>query len=1112
MISIRNILTISKFEAKVLWRNWFFRILAITGIFFITIFNLAAFSGISDGRQFMISPSSGAPYASMVLIAIGQAAAVIFLATGSILKNKKIDTNEVFFVRPISNLEYVLGKAIAIFKLFFWLNLAFLVIIFIVNITNPITTFNPLAFVIYPLIMSLPTVVFATGLSFLLVTLLRNQPISIVLLLGISGVVLIYFHGRFYNIFDYMAFRLNLLGSDMTGFSKIEWILLHRSAYLAAGISFLFGTSFFIDRLPNKKSARYITGLLSLLIAGFAGYLFTTLWNSQQGIEKQRQAMIASNDTWAEVPNIDIQSNYIQLEHLQDEISVTASLAVKNNTSNSISGIYFTLNPSLKVLEVLVDGKTASFERDRQVLSVAKNQNFTPGLEAKVQITYQGKIGEEVAHLEVDKKRYEEIDDKFVYAMEKRYAFLQPDYVLLTNDVLWYPDTQIGYSRKSPVKERSNFVDFKLDVKVSGGNMPVSQGKSEKEGENLYKFRPAYPLPQLSLAIGNYEKKSITVDSIEYSIYHYPGHDYFTPYFDQLGDTLNLLVTDLVNSYEHDQKLSYPFNQLQFVETPRLYFAYDKIYQNNQAYVQPEMILLPEKGGSIRDFDFKRQFKSMDRQAREQNKVMEDKEKQASVFNTAIKKVVTRQIADDWFFDGRETDEENYSIFPNLYSYNSGVASGEWTLLNKGIATYLSAENSSQNDYSRNINGISFTEECNQLMRSTNIMELLTQDIEFGKIQKSVTLKSEYLFSYLGQLIGEEAFKSFLSNWVESRAHQVSKYEDFRNAITSTFGLDIDPIIKEVYFDKDQPSFLITNTEEYELLDGDRKRYQVKFDVKNTGSNDGVIKVNFKSEDESSGWGFFRDSNEDGDSGKPGYLSLIESGQTKSFGFILDNPPSEYTVNTLVSKNIPSIVYIFPGKFELKKNAIPFEGERITEEIPSNSQYEVIVDNEDPGFSTFSPIKPTYLKAYLEKRNPSDQKYFGIWNRSYSKWLATTGSSFQGQYIRSAHFTRAGSGDKTCEWTPELNEAGFYDLYTYMIGKNQNQYDGNRNEGRTYTYKYIINHSDGKDEISFNVTNAENGWNYLGSYYFAEEGGSVVLTDECDLRSVYADAVKWVKQ
>ena len=71
---------------------------------------------------------------------------------------------------------------------------------------------------------------------------------------------------------------------------------------------------------------------------------------------------------------------------------------------------------------------------------------------------------ESAAHLEVAQERYESTSDYFMYSLPKKYAFLQPDYVLLTKDVFWYPDTQIGYSRESPTKQRLSFIDFQLNV------------------------------------------------------------------------------------------------------------------------------------------------------------------------------------------------------------------------------------------------------------------------------------------------------------------------------------------------------------------------------------------------------------------------------------------------------------------------------------------------------------------------------------------------------------------------------------------------------------------------------------------------------------------------
>ncbi|MEQ9405665.1 MAG: hypothetical protein RIM99_18895 [Cyclobacteriaceae bacterium] len=1111
MISFGNIRTIAKYESKVLWRNWFFRIFSAGILFFLFIFDMAIFSPIGESRWFPMASSWGIPYTNMIMLAIPQAAAVIFLASGLVKKNKKIDTNEVFFARAISNADYVLGKALALFKLFLLLNVVILTMGLIYNLTNPILQFNPLAYVVYPLLMSLPTIVFITGLSFLLVTLLKNQPVSIILLLGFSGVILIYFFGKYDSLLDYMAFRLNLMASDITGFSNINYIIFHRTFYFLTGVAFLFGSASTLERLSNHRRNQLTTGLLTLILTGTAAYIMYSIRATQISSLNLRADMVELNGRWAETPNINIVSNDLTIEHKGEQISGVSEMVVINDTDQSLDTIFFTLNPGLQVTNLTMDDGNVDFTRELHIISILPAKPIEADGNARINISYEGEIIEETAHLEVEQDRYEEIDGDFLYAIEKRYAFLQPDYALFTKDILWYPDNRAGYSRLSPVKERRSFVNFNLKVKTSDPQIPLSQGSSEKIGE-YHQFSTEFPLPQLSLVIGTYERKTLTVDSVSYELYYYPENDYFSVHFDQLEDTLSILVRDLVNSYEHDQQLKYPFRRLQFVEVPIQFSAYNKIYEDQQAFVQPEMVLWPEKGGSLRDFDFGRQFQSMDRQARRENQVLDDRQKQANVFNNLIKKVFTRQLTDGWFFDGRNVDEPNYSIFPNLYSYNSGIVSKEWALLNKSVSEYLNSGEQPETDFSRNVNGISFTEECNELMRDAPLMEILTQETDFAKIQKSVTLKGEYLFSYLEQLIGEKELKEFLYAWINENQHQLTSYEDFRNGILNRFELDIDPIIQQVYSDTDQPSFEIQDLEQYELLDGDRKRYQVKFLATNTGTNDGVIKVKFNDENSSRDDGFFRQRDEEVATDQPEYAALIRSGETRLFGFILDTEPREISINTLVSKNIPSVINITPGQFNLREKAIPFEGERVIKNLPESNQNEIIVDNEDQGFSSFSPIKDTYLRAWLDERNPSTKKYYGIWRRSYSKWRLTTGSDFYGQHIRSAHFTRSGKGEKITEWTPELKETGFYDLYVYMMGKNQNQYTGRGGSERSYTYQYIINHADGKDEISFNLSNAEPGWNYLGSYYFTDEDGSVVLTDECDLRTVYADAVKWVRQ
>jgi hypothetical protein len=1110
MMSLKNILTISAFESKVLWRNWFFRIVALAGIFFITLFNLVEMSDLDHPSWYLLANGWIFPYVTLLFIAIPQAAAVIFLATGLIKKDKKLDTNEVFFVRPITNLDYVIGKALALFKLFFLLNIVLLCIPLIVALTNPQATVNPLAFIIYPFLTTVPSIVFTTGIAFLLVTVIRNQPIAIVLLIGVAGVQLIYYFDRFSNILDFTAFRLSMLASEMSGFVDLEFALWQRAFYVVTGIAFLFVTAVLLDRLAGHKSAHRATALVGFMLLLLSSFVMFSLWKMRQSPYDLREGMITINGKWATVQNIEISSNHISLQWMGTEIAGTSNMVVQNNTATTLDTIYFTLNPGLIVDTVLLNGKSAAFEKNLHIVSISKDINISPGKTAGVTIKYHGSVLESAAHLEVDKKRYEMSNDFVIFSLKKKYAFLEDDYVLLTKDVLWYPDTEVGYNKKSAAVERQSFVDFQLTIKAPAGQIPISQGEVVVNGDE-YTFKPEFPLPHISLVIGEYLKKEIIVDSVAYSVYHYPNNDFFLKQLNLLGDTLSYLARDLANEYEDAQRLSYPFKRLQFVEVPFHFTAYNKIYESHQALLQPETVFWPEEGGEIRQFDLQRQLRDMNNQASKTNLVLTDKQKQANIFNDLIRKVFTKQIGEKWVFEGKDIDNPDYSLFPNYYDFNSGVVSKDWALLNRSIANYLRNDKQMQRDYSREINGISFTEECNDLMRTSSLTKIVTQ-AEFGKISKSVALKSQYLFSFLGQVIGESNFKSFLYDWVNGHQHQLSSYSEFRQAMLTKFNIDIDPVIRKVYAETSQPAFEILEVQKYEVMDGDRKRYQVLVKAKNSGDSDGVFEVSFNSKERSDDDDYYPKVNQEVSKETPGQLSVIKQGETKLLGYVLDEKPTLITINTIISKNIPSVINMSIGTLSKREGGVLFEGERVVANEKDAPHYEVIVDNEDKGFSSFSPIKPTFLKAYLDGRKDVQQKYYGEWGSSFSTWLATTGSDFFGSVIRSAHFTRSGNGDKVATWTPELKEEGFYDIYVYMRGKNQNTYTGGNSEGKQFDYQYIIKNVDGEDNIKYNVTNAEPGWNYLGSYYFNKKGGSVSLTDKCDLWSVYADAVKWVKQ
>ena len=64
------------------------------------------------------------------------------------------------------------------------------------------------------------------------------------------------------------------------------------------------------------------------------------------------------------------------------------------------------------------------------------------------------------------------------------------------------------------------------------------------------------------LIIGEYEEKSIMVDSINYQLLHLSDHNYYDDYFTEIGDTLSEVIREFVQDYEVRLSLEYPFKRL----------------------------------------------------------------------------------------------------------------------------------------------------------------------------------------------------------------------------------------------------------------------------------------------------------------------------------------------------------------------------------------------------------------------------------------------------------------------------------------------------------------------------------------------------------------------
>jgi hypothetical protein len=277
MAFLHNIRTVAQYEAKTLRRSWFFRLFSIGAMIIFTFMNIGLFSPIGDESWSVVSISSSVPLINLYLLNIGQAIVVIFLASDFLKRDKKLDTNEVLYTRSMSNFEYIIGKTWGILRLFLGLDILILLLGLVANITSKSLTIDFLAYLSYLLIICVPTILFSLGLAFVLMSVIKNQAITFLLLLGYAALIMFYLWFRMGSLFDYMAFGLPVFKSGMVGFDNLSFIVNQRLIYFFLGLAMVFATILLFKRLPQSRVHRILTFiLLFIFLAGSSICVFNT--------------------------------------------------------------------------------------------------------------------------------------------------------------------------------------------------------------------------------------------------------------------------------------------------------------------------------------------------------------------------------------------------------------------------------------------------------------------------------------------------------------------------------------------------------------------------------------------------------------------------------------------------------------------------------------------------------------------------------------------------------------------------------------------------------------------------------------------------------------------
>ncbi len=1136
---LHNIRTVARYEATILRRSWFFRLFSVGALFFLTIMNIALFSPIGDEPWDFISIPSSVPLFNLYILNIGQAIVVIFLAADFLKRDKKVDTNEVLYTRSMSNLEYILGKTWGILRLFLGLDVIILLIALIVNIISNKMTVDIMSYFWYLLIICVPTIVFSLGLAFMLMSFIRNQAVTFLILLGIAALDMFWLWFRFGSLFDYMAFGLPLYKSGVIGFDNLDFIINQRLIYFCLGLSFVFITVLLFKRLPQSRSHTIISYVFAVISLAVSAVCTFSVFSSFKEEKLEKKLVIDTNRQFENRRFVSLTDADIELVHKGTTIEASASLKFMNETDENIDNYVFSLNPGLKVAAVTSGGRDQNFTITNHIIEITPGRPLLPGERDTLVISWSGTINESFCypdHVENIKDQAYRIE---MLQVHKRQAFLTGKYALLIPETHWYPVPGLNYYPGNPARIKVDFTSYSLRVKPAEGLTPVSQGILSSSGD-YYLFSPESPLTGLTLAIGDYRSDTLKLDTITFISHHFPGNDYYKKDLSEIRDTLPMLVSGIMRDLEVNFSTRYPFKTLSLLEVPVQFFSLPRMSTQTRAEVQPSMVLLPEKLSTTEGAGFKRRFTRNKKRMERENQVITDKELQVRIFNDFIRRT---------FITGEEMAIRNgvvlnapsrYRLGPSFYFHKNNFYSDEYPVINAVFESHLQKINIREGedfDYRSFLGGLSDIDRTNLIFREGSFRELLARNLSVDTVRLLVTMKGDYIFNLLRSKAGITDFNEYFKEYVEKNKFRRIDISQFNEDIKAEFGFDFYQYLNDWFNSKDQPGFHFTDLQVNEIVIEDRVRYRVTFTASNPGTVPGIFNVSFRTGGPGSSnrqssmtvmqgtQGFYSDMGRGMEVADISKIVILNAKEAKKIIIILDYEPREMLVNSLFSKNIPGELTIPVNEIRRSRDRNETaDSEQVLEKTPEFSlPGEAIVDNEDPGFDMGPVPDQSPLKKLLKVDDKRGDPYQQV--RRYNRpgyWQPVVNSYYYGTYILSAVYTAGGTGNLSVKWNTPVDEAGFYDIYCY-IGKISERITiasgsgapppGGQEQGESL-YKdlhYKIYHDEGVEEITVDFENAGAGWHNMGRYYLTPDTATVELTNQSSGRLVIGDAIKWVR-
>ena len=1096
-------------QARRLSRTRLLGFLVVVGGSFVYLVGSGTAAFGADGPRFAL------PGVGMLLLWVSLIG-VVFLAFDIRVRDERERIAAVLDTRPIPNIVLLGGRLLGI-TLIAWLPLAVWALLLQgtgmidegMNLSDTRITPEPVSLATL-VFFDAPPAIFAWGASVMLLAAgLRNRLVVCLVSLALLA-------SAFWALFNTPLYllpvvsgiaNLGLPGSEVLPRMPSLVDVAQRVAVLVVGAGLVTMAAAVFPRRDSRSRLPCVAWGAALLLASGAGFAGLVL--HVHGERAQRVA-------WAEAHGAIQRSPRLDLEHVTGEVridpgrklTIVIDIDFRVPREGVATDLRFSLNPAMRVDSVRLDGSDTPFEHGSGILVLHPAKALPPGTRAKLSIRAEGIPDPRFGYL-----------DSSVWAMDEtllgmpivlqgeQASIFDERYVALMPAVRWLPMPGANFGTDDPAVHPPDLHHIDLVVELPDGWHAAGPGRTLDSGE--LRFRPSVPLAEFPLIAAPFERRSLTVDGVQYELLIHPMHLASVEHFaseKNLEGTLEHLRARLATI----PGLAYPHRVFSLVEVPAQLRRYGGGRFLDAVQSLPGMQMLPEHGfpntrlggrgvGSTpSDVVLEWDLATVESFGPHGLPLTAGGARNLLTFLTSA--------------SGEGALAANY-LLESLTAWRwrgaRTVAPGHWLQLG-----FQRDEPLPLRVMNRLLGTARFS--FNWDLFFPMELEGRSAGLSFTGFDPTASREHADILIHKGSLIasaiqglmGTDKVAEFLALMRARHGGGTFGLEDFVAAMTETDPA-MAPYIEHVMHESTLPGFLASDLRIERLADDEngQPRYQLAVHVRNDEDAPGVAGISFLSP---------RARRATAAAFERGGFSHVPGNTSLELGVVTRSPPVEVRLETYLSQNrrimrlaLPEIdsQIIAPGE--------PFRGARPSNWVPPDLG--IVVDDLDPGFSVVQPPRKTLRLDFGgdgEDRATVPEYHGDAGERRWRRQEHADTVSW-GKYRRTLTRIRAGSGEDSASFRAELPSSGAWRLSYHLPGSSASK--RTRSELSRFwqaddslgTLALEIVAAGRRTLVNFDANIAVPGWNDLGTFELPAGPVTVVVSDATTGDIVVADAVRW---